>query len=713
MSELTIIQTRSKQNQVAPKDRRTTAAVPADNPIKDPNDDVLGRKKSAQNFANLVLQLDASEGAVVGVIGPWGSGKTSFINMAQTHWRQNNIKVLNFNPWMFSGTQQLVELFFAELSRQMRESGKRFAKVGELLQEYGEIFSTLSWVPHAGQYIERTSQIVAGTGKILQHRYNSLEFQRKYVVRALSARKKPILVVLDDIDRLTESEIRDVFKLVRLTANFPKIIYVTAFDRKRVEEALSEENIPGRDYLEKILQYCVDLPIAPTHLIDNQVMKAIDDAVSGIYVRDRYYWNFDEERVIRKIVRPLIKNMRDVRRYTFAIHTAVREFGKEIALVDILALEAVRIFLPDTFLQIQQNLTKLTTVSDRNPGTKETTRRINIDKETYQQLLDSAGKHSDAVQSFVKHVFQAGTPDPGILTPANAHEDRTLLERRVVRNPILRFYFERFFTKQLRTLNHAEEALLLLDDEKKLRKYLSQLDREYLPDVISSLEAYEDQFTPEHVVPGTIVLMRLMSTFPVRSGGVYSNGISFLHIISKLLRSLKDQRKVEEAVKEILSKPFSLSSKLELIETVGHRHSGYELVSWGAWQKFARCWRDEVRSTSVDDLIKEDLFVRILLHVKDDRTPEEREVQLDDSPNVTLALLRAVVRNKLLDSSGRFIRDETHLRWDILVELVGNEGALGERIKKLRASNPNDCMELLDLADQYVNGWRPDLNGDN
>ena len=205
--------------------------------------------------------------------------------------------------------------------------------------------------------------------------------------------------------------------------------------------------------------------------------------------------------------------MRDVRRYTFAIRAAVREFGREIAFVDILALEAVRIFLPDTFLQIQQNLTKLTNVSDRNSRTKETTRRLDLDEETYQQLLDSAGKHCDVVQSLVKHVFQAGTPDPSFLTVDRA--DRTLLERRVVRYPILRFYFERFFTNQLRRLNDAKEALLLLDDEVQLTRYLSKLDKKNLPEVISSLEAYEDQFTHAHVVPGTIGLMHLMSTFPL------------------------------------------------------------------------------------------------------------------------------------------------------------------------------------------------------
>ena len=85
---------------------------PGDNPIKKPEDDVLGRAAVAQDFAEQILLLDVTEGAVVGVLGAWGSGKTSFVNLARTHWKKNNIPVLDFNPWMFSGTQQLVESFF-------------------------------------------------------------------------------------------------------------------------------------------------------------------------------------------------------------------------------------------------------------------------------------------------------------------------------------------------------------------------------------------------------------------------------------------------------------------------------------------------------------------------------------------------------------------------------------------------------------------------
>ena len=64
--------------------RNTTGvAVTADNPIRRQEDDVLGRAIVARSFARQVLSLDAREGIVVGVLGAWGYGKTSFINLAR------------------------------------------------------------------------------------------------------------------------------------------------------------------------------------------------------------------------------------------------------------------------------------------------------------------------------------------------------------------------------------------------------------------------------------------------------------------------------------------------------------------------------------------------------------------------------------------------------------------------------------------------------
>ena len=80
--------------------------VTADNPIRRLEDDAIGRAPAARSFARQVLELDASEGVVVGVLGAWGSGKTSFIYLARSEFDQAGVPILDFNPWMFSGAMQ-------------------------------------------------------------------------------------------------------------------------------------------------------------------------------------------------------------------------------------------------------------------------------------------------------------------------------------------------------------------------------------------------------------------------------------------------------------------------------------------------------------------------------------------------------------------------------------------------------------------------------
>ncbi|HEX8696584.1 MAG TPA: P-loop NTPase fold protein, partial [Longimicrobium sp.] len=343
----------------------SVVAVIGDNPIRRPEDDALGRTVVAQSFAQQVLALDAREGVVVGVLGSWGSGKTSFINLARNEFDRVGVPILDFNPWMFSGAEQLVESFFTELAAQLKLR-PRFAEIAKNIEEYGEAFSGLAWLPIIGPWIERGKGASKLISEILQRRREGVGGRRVRLERALAGLDRPIVVVLDDIDRLTSSEIRDVFKLVRLTASFPNIIYIVAFDRTRVEDALSEQGVPGRDYLEKILQVAVDIPTVPSQVLHRQTFDSINNALSGI----DNLGPFNEHAwpdLFMEIVRPLIRNMRDVRRYAAAIRGTVKALDGQIALADVLALEAIRTFLPDVYTLVIRLKSALEGIERKNP----------------------------------------------------------------------------------------------------------------------------------------------------------------------------------------------------------------------------------------------------------------------------------------------------------------------------------------------------------
>ena len=705
--------------------------LPADNPIQYPESDVLGRTEAAKKFARHVLTLDASEGVAVGVFGPWGSGKTSFVNLARTEFEREKIPVLDFNPWMFSGAEQLVERFFAELSANMGKTDD-LNKIGQALRKYGDAFNTMTSIASKLLGMPQVGEIVT---TILKTAVNTADQPaivadlRREVECELQKRDKPIIVVLDDIDRLSVSEIRDIFKLVRLTASFPNLIYIVVCDRLQVEQALDDQGLTGRDYLEKIIQLPFDLPEVPRHLLRKQTFAEIERALANIENPgpfDQRVWSY----VYREIIQPLIRNMRDVRRYAIAIRETLAALEGRVAQADVLGLEAVRVFLPDVFRRLPGAIDALTVTStsrsmERDLDSQEIARQLssptNPDPWLQKQIdeLSQAGKTPEqkgVVQAMIHHLFPPGLRSPGDITNDDEWAGRLLLERRVAHENILRLYLERVVDSDLLAFYDAERAFERMTDRHGLDEFIRSLDPALWPDVIEHLESFEGRFRLEHVEPGIVVLLNLLPDMPERSSIsdflLEDPIITVERVASRLLRSLNGAEAVESAVRGILPQVTSLSSKVALVLLVGHRDEvGDKLVSEPAAAEFERTLRGEIRSASPDNLAAEHDLGRILNF--DKNTVDSWEGSLDggDSPRLTFAILR----------SGATTETDPRLDWVGLIDYYGGEETLKARIENLNTqfedlkpwieSLPmplDDAESLLDLACRYRDGQRPE-----
>ena len=326
-------------------------STPVDNPIQDPSQDLLGRVPFAASFARYVCLLDASEGVVVGVHGPWGSGKTSVLNLAKDAFQKLGVDVLEFNPWYFSETGDLLNRFFGDLSSKMyRVSHLR--KIAPNIAQYSRsiakpITSILGY-PWLSVLFLTLSHLLGYFG-----RPKTLQEIRDKIVNDLSDMKEPLIIMIDDVDRLTRAEMRAVFKLVRLIGRFPNLIYIVACDKEQVEESLSwgGDRRSGRKYMEKIIQYPVNLPEIPRRVIFDQVENRIKKIIESTDRHCDNTINSDRWPDIRSnIVFPLLNNMRDVNRFLAALPATFDNLKGTVAAVDLIALEAVRLFLPDVFV---------------------------------------------------------------------------------------------------------------------------------------------------------------------------------------------------------------------------------------------------------------------------------------------------------------------------------------------------------------------------
>jgi predicted KAP-like P-loop ATPase len=90
----------------------------------------------------------------------------------------------------------------------------------------------------------------------------TLEERKQELSGLLKKNDHPILVVIDNIDRLIAMEIQLIFRVVKANLDLSKVSYLLLFQRDIVEGALTEvsSSPSGRNFLDKIVQAGFDMP---------------------------------------------------------------------------------------------------------------------------------------------------------------------------------------------------------------------------------------------------------------------------------------------------------------------------------------------------------------------------------------------------------------------------------------------------------------------
>lgn len=97
----------------------------ADRPIGSREEDLLGRASFADSLASAIKGWKGNDSLVIALYGPWGSGKSSVKNMVLQSLRSaeaDSPLIVEFNPWQWSGQDQLAEAFFREIGLIMGRS---------------------------------------------------------------------------------------------------------------------------------------------------------------------------------------------------------------------------------------------------------------------------------------------------------------------------------------------------------------------------------------------------------------------------------------------------------------------------------------------------------------------------------------------------------------------------------------------------------------
>lgn len=220
------------------------------------------RAKYADHLAARLLNTDISKEAyALGIVGEWGSGKTLFLDQIAQMVKDQAI-VVRFNPWNSKNEQHFIKDFLRTLSKAL---SPYYSGISSPISKYASLLYSLR-VHVMSDYILQY---------LPKHEEKDLAQRKKDVEEALSKIGKPVVVFIDDIDRLEGKEIFEVLRIIRNTAVFSHVVYVVAYDKAHVLSQLTALNIGnGADYLEKIFQMEVEMPKPDERMLIDELKVA-------------------------------------------------------------------------------------------------------------------------------------------------------------------------------------------------------------------------------------------------------------------------------------------------------------------------------------------------------------------------------------------------------------------------------------------------------
>lgn len=334
----------------------------SDSAIKTKDQDLLGRAGFAADLANAILNSTGKESVVVGLYGSWGCGKTSLVNLVieeiKNLTRDSDDKplIINFEPWYFSSEENLVSAYFKTLRLSLNIGKNNIWKVriGEALDNYADAWDALNFVPGAGPILAPALKAVTRTGGKKLSKVQPIDKAKKSIEKAMLEHNGKIIVVIDDIDRLDNAQIRAVFQLVKQIASFPNTTYILPMAREIVARALIDvQGSDGNSYLEKIVQ----IPFVIPELSNTKLQKVFFDKLDAVLRMnnitsiDEKYWSS----IFYGCVWPYVKNLRDVNRVVNTLQFKVGFLCGELCVEDLIAMTTIDVLDPSLFSWIGEN----------------------------------------------------------------------------------------------------------------------------------------------------------------------------------------------------------------------------------------------------------------------------------------------------------------------------------------------------------------------
>lgn len=265
----------------------------------------------------------------------FGIGKTSFLFQVKKAIREeeykNKIIYVEFRPWLCEKPETIITEFFSVLHQEL---DKHFVLPKGMFSSYLSLL------------VENAPNTYYSFMLKSLHKKRSLSEEHDRIMKFLKQIDKPILISIDDVDRLHDDEVKVVLNLIRDTADFPNLFYIVAADKKNLCLSMERLGIKASErFLKKFINFECLFPA------NDAVLKQLFREKLDSVLRE-YSCTGSKELIINSILEidniiDAFETPRDIVRFlnifTFAMDCIERnEIMNEINVADLFAISLIQ-----------------------------------------------------------------------------------------------------------------------------------------------------------------------------------------------------------------------------------------------------------------------------------------------------------------------------------------------------------------------------------
>lgn len=313
-----------------------------DDPIEKSEEDLFHYTTFARSLTSTILSTSFSHSYSIGITSSWGTGKSSFLNLLKKELaKDKEILIVEFNA-------------------------RASVKVDCIQSDFLSLLAYTLSPFHTGmksvvkEYMADLNILTADTP--LQKLFGVLHIKdatnsRKKLQEGITAIGKKIVVIIDDLDRLTSNEIMEVLKLITKNAAFENTVFITAYDKVYVNGILESSlyATQKQNFADKYFNMEIDLPKSNEYLRSNYLL---DEFLKLKY--DGYFTvctEYDLRQSITKTSKYITKylqTLRDVKRFLNTFCASYIPIQEEVYFRDYFLLSLLKFAQKDVYNLIKE-----------------------------------------------------------------------------------------------------------------------------------------------------------------------------------------------------------------------------------------------------------------------------------------------------------------------------------------------------------------------